>query len=169
MEHPAVGFDDPTLIDPLDAILNDLANDLDGDPTTFQDLLQISRSELGPNNMANITTAMEYFRSIENNKVYDKLDLVDYLINVTDTLNYHTVMGTNRVSDQLSLYKERLLKHREALRTKGVDIDKNFVGRIDDIKKIEGVISGDFAHYDSVRGNIKLHKLAKLYNYLLHS
>ncbi|VDI36852.1 Hypothetical predicted protein [Mytilus galloprovincialis] len=152
MEHPAVGFDDPTLIDPLDAILNDLANDLDGDPTTFQDLLQISRSELGPNNMANITTAMEYFRSIENNKVYDKLDLVDYLINVTDTLNYHTVMGTNRVSDQLSLYKERLLKHREALRTKGVDIDKNFVGRIDDIKKIEGVISGDFAHYDSVRG-----------------
>jgi hypothetical protein len=37
----AVGFDDPTLIDPLSAILNNLTQELDGDPTTFQQHLHM--------------------------------------------------------------------------------------------------------------------------------
>ena len=149
MEHSAVGFDDPTLIDPLSAILNDLSQELDGDPTTFQELLKQSQTDLGNNNIANITNAADYFRCVENNKCYDQVDMVDYLINITDFINLHTAMGTNRVSDQLIEYKKRFLLHKEELRTKGVNTDKNFVGRISDMERIVNVLGDE---YHSCRG-----------------
>lgn len=141
MDRSTFNFDDPADIAPLDAILNDLAEDLDGSPSTLHDLLQICRADLGDENIQNITTAMQYFKCVENNVMYDQIEFVDYLINVTDVLNYHTVMGTNRVSDQFASYKEKLLIHKEHLRRTGVNTDKNFEGRMEDREKIIKVLS----------------------------
>jgi hypothetical protein len=68
-------------------------------------------------------------------------------------------MGTNRVSDQLIDYKKKLLLHKEELRTKGVDTDKNFVGRISDMKRIVDILGDE---YHSCRGmNILVFSLAE--------
>jgi hypothetical protein len=64
---------------------------------------------------------------------------VCYVI-VSKVINLHTAMGTNRVSDQLIEYKKKLLLHKEELRTKGVNTDKNFVGRISDRMALRGSI-----------------------------
>jgi hypothetical protein len=51
-----------------------------------------------------------------NLKKTQYIHTLDYLINVTDFINLHTAMGTNRVSDQLIDYKKKLLLHKEELR-----------------------------------------------------
>ena len=79
----------------------------DGEPDIFQQVRGLSRNQLGPQ-IDNITTTSDYFSALENN-FSDKNDLLEFLINLTGFLNYHSESGSIKVNDITLALKSDLI------------------------------------------------------------
>ena len=93
------GYHDPRLINPWAAIESDLIQQLDADPVILQQVRQLSAQRLGPVNMQMVQNAEQYFAVLKNNLDSEE-DVVDFLANLMDYMEYHTDMGTTRYKNQ---------------------------------------------------------------------
>ena len=100
LEHWSVGYHDPRLINPWAAIESDLIQQLDADPVILQQVRQLSAQRLGPVNMQLVQNAEQYFAVLKNNLDSEE-DVVDFLANLMDYMEYHTDMGTTRYKNQI--------------------------------------------------------------------
>jgi hypothetical protein len=71
-----------------------------------QQVRGLSRKQLG-SQIDNITTTSDYFSALENN-FSDKNDLLEFLINLTGYLNYHSESGSINVKKKLEKCREKL-------------------------------------------------------------
>ena len=106
----------------------------DGEPDIFQQVRGLSRKQLG-SQIDNITTTSDYFSALENN-FSDKNDLLEFLINLTGYLNYHSESGSINVNESLQKCRGKLREFRQICIKKGIFKDIHFVGREDEISKM---------------------------------
>jgi hypothetical protein len=113
----------------------------DGEPDIFQQVRGLSRNQLGPQ-IDNITTTSDYFSALENN-FSDKNDLLEFLINLTGYLNYHSESGSINVNESLQKCREKLREFRQICIKRGIFKDTHFVGREDEISKMKEEIKNE--------------------------
>ncbi|XP_052089144.1 uncharacterized protein LOC127725855 isoform X6 [Mytilus californianus] len=127
-----------TEIDIWDKLVHYFTEYWDGDDHIFQQVLNLSRRQLGEQTQS-ITDTAAFFTALEN-KFSDKNDLLEFLINLTGYLNYHTELGSVNVKQHLKDCRENIRRFkRECIRI-GIFRDNNFVGREDQIAKIKDEI-----------------------------
>jgi len=103
----------------------------DGEPDIFQQVRDLSGKQLG-SQICNITTTSDYFSALENN-FSDKNDLLEFLINLTGYLNYHSESGSINVKESLQKFRKKLREFRQICIKRGIFKDTHFVGREDEI------------------------------------
>lgn len=109
----------------------------DGQPE-FVAVLNLSGRQLGEQ-IRNVTNTFSYFDALENT-FSDNNDLLEFLINLTGYLNYHTELGSVNVKDSLKEFRKNLKEVRQQCVKRGIFHDRNFVGRESHIKRIEDEI-----------------------------
>ena len=107
----------------------------DGEPDIFQQVRGLSRKQLGSQN-GNITTTSDYFSALENN-FSDKNDLLEFLINLTGYLNYHSESGSINVNESLQKCRKKLREFRQICIKRGIFKDTHFVGREGEISQMK--------------------------------
>jgi hypothetical protein len=107
----------------------------DGEPDIFQQVRGLSRKQLG-SQIDNITTTSDYFSALENN-FSDKNDLLEFLINLTGFLNYHSESGSINVNESLQKCPKKLREFRQICIKRGIFKDTHFVGREDEILQMK--------------------------------
>lgn len=138
-ENENIAFDDISRIHPWDAIVQDLISELGGKGTVFEELKNLSKTQIGPENFRNIHDAQQYFECISNN--LEESDLISFLINVTDYMQLHINLGHTKVPNRLKDYKKKLEEVQKERQKQGVYSDKDFVGRKRDIEEIVSLLS----------------------------
>jgi hypothetical protein len=113
----------------------------DGEPDIFQQVRGLSRKQLG-SQIDNITTTSDYFSALENN-FSDKNDLLEFLINLTGYLNYHSESGSINVNESLQKCRKKLREFRQICIKRGIFKDTHFVGREKEISKMKEEIKNE--------------------------
>ncbi|XP_069141882.1 uncharacterized protein [Argopecten irradians] len=119
-----------TKMDDLDDIIEKLISELEGDDSSFKEIVNLSRTNLHSQNVRN---PKEYFDLLENN--LGREDMLDFLTNVTDFQNLHILFGTRRVADTLKECKCKLEELKQDWMKKNI-FDSNFIGRDQEINDI---------------------------------
>ncbi|XP_063403780.1 uncharacterized protein LOC134687421 [Mytilus trossulus] len=127
-----------TEIDIWDKLVHYFTEYWDGDDDIFQQVLNLSRRQLGEQTQTIADTAA-FFKALENN-FSDKNDLLEFLINLTGYLNYHTELGSVNVNKHLKDCRENIRRFKRECIRRGIFRDNNFVGREDQIAKIKNEI-----------------------------
>ena len=122
-------------LDLWDKLVQYFVQNWDGEPDIFQQVRGLSRKQLGPQ-IDNITTTSDYFSALENN-FSDKNDLLEFLINLTGYLNYHSESGSINVNESLQKCREKLREFRQICIKRGIFKDTHFVGREDEILQMK--------------------------------
>ena len=122
-------------LDLWDKLVQYFVQNWDGEPDIFQQVRGLSRNQLGPQ-IDNITTTSDYFSALENN-FSDKNDLLEFLINLTGYLNYHSESGSINVNESLQKCRTKLREFRQICIKRGIFKDTHFVGREDEIKQMK--------------------------------
>ncbi|XP_071136925.1 uncharacterized protein [Mytilus edulis] len=127
-----------TEIDIWDKLVHYFTEYWDGDDHIFQQVLNLSRRQLGEQTQT-ITDTEAFFKALENN-FSDKNDLLEFFINLTGYLNYHTELGSVNVNKHLKDCRENIRRFKRECIRRGIFRDNNFVGRKDQIAKIKDEI-----------------------------
>ncbi|XP_071133828.1 uncharacterized protein [Mytilus edulis] len=127
-----------TEIDIWDKLVHYFTEYWDGDDHIFQQVLNLSRRQLGEQTQT-ITDTKAFFTALENN-FSDKNDLLEFLINLTGYLHYHTELGSVNVNEHLKDCRENIRRFKRECIRRGIFRDNNFVGREDQIAKIKDEI-----------------------------
>ncbi|CAG2204743.1 unnamed protein product [Mytilus edulis] len=127
-----------TEIDIWDKLVHYFTEYWDGDDHIFQQVLNLSRRQLGEQTQT-ITDTAAFFTALENN-FSDKNDLLEFLINLTGYLHYHTELGSVNVNEHLKDCRENIRRFKRECIRRGIFRDNNFVGREDQIAKIKDEI-----------------------------
>ncbi|XP_052089140.1 uncharacterized protein LOC127725855 isoform X3 [Mytilus californianus] len=127
-----------TEIDIWDKLVHYFTEYWDGDEHIFQQVLNLSRRQLGEQTQS-VTDTAAFFTALENN-FSDKNDLLEFLINLTGYLNYHTELGSVNVKQHLKDCRENIRRVKRECIRRGIFRDNNFVGREVQIAKIKDEI-----------------------------
>ncbi|CAC5389087.1 unnamed protein product [Mytilus coruscus] len=127
-----------TEIDIWDKLVHYFTEYWDGDDHIFQQVLNLSRRQLGEQTQT-INDTPAFFTALENN-FSDKNDLLEFLINLTGYLNYHTELGSVNVKQHLKDCRENIRRVKRECIRRGIFRDNNFVGREVQIAKIKDEI-----------------------------
>ena len=107
-----------TDIDVWDKIVHYFIQDLDGQHDIFEQIVILSRNHLRSQE-SRIEDAASYFRALES-IFSDKMDLLEFLINIMGYLNYHTEQGSVNVKKCLLKYRKGLIKLQRECRKQGI-------------------------------------------------
>lgn len=103
----------------------------DGEKNIFDQVVILSGKQLDQQGRAIESTAA-YFEVLESN-FSDRNDLLEFLINLTDYLNYYSEDGSVNVAEKLKELRNNLSKLRRHCLERGIFRDKCFVGRENEI------------------------------------
>ncbi|CAC5389083.1 unnamed protein product [Mytilus coruscus] len=132
-----ISFGKITDIDIWNKLIHYFSEQWDGQPE-FIAVLNLSGRQLGEQ-IKNVTDTYTYFNALENT-FSDNNDLLEFLINLTGYLNYHTESGSVNVKHSLKELRKNLKHLRQQCVRRGMFHDRNFVGREVQIKTMEDKI-----------------------------
>ncbi|XP_052277339.1 uncharacterized protein LOC127876276 isoform X3 [Dreissena polymorpha] len=136
-------FEDPFSVHPWDSLITKLCHEFSVEDSDFDNFLRSSKFRIGDDNYSRIQrldgrTGRKYhaFFDCLEKKFNGKDETVEFLINLTASLNFHGDSGSVPFTRVFEQYKQESAKYHRQFTAKGLEPDPNFVGRVELSSKI---------------------------------